>query len=205
MSQNGNKRLTDGNWYAGPDTLTVPLELHRGAKHFQANQCRRGRVLVSAGRLFSIANSSDDLFFGDDADRRACDSKAVPFQPVPFEFIDQVWAVMALCPDIDFLVMTKRPGRMAEYLNDRGSLGHNIYQLVSEWLDEGEAGILGGEWDRVHDLAGRSCTGGRHNFTAWTTPLMNVWLGTSVEDQQGCGRTHPRAAAVPGGGAVPEL
>lgn len=38
---------------------------------------------------------------------------------VPFEFIDKVFAVMALCSQHTFQVLTKRPERMAEYLASR--------------------------------------------------------------------------------------
>jgi hypothetical protein len=46
-----------------------------------------------------FVNSMSDLFHKD----------------VPFEFIDKVFAVMALCPQHTFQVLTKRPERMAEY------------------------------------------------------------------------------------------
>lgn len=36
---------------------------------------------------------------------------------VPFEFIDKVFAVMALCPQHTFQILTKRPERMAEYFH----------------------------------------------------------------------------------------
>ena len=35
---------------------------------------------------------------------------------VDFSYIDRVFAVMALCPQHRFLVLTKRPERMREYL-----------------------------------------------------------------------------------------
>ena len=38
-------------------------------------------------------------------------------EAVPFEFVDKVFAVMALCPKHTFQVLTKRPERMAEYLH----------------------------------------------------------------------------------------
>jgi protein gp37 len=34
---------------------------------------------------------------------------------VPFEFVDRVFAVMALAPRHTFQILTKRPERMAEY------------------------------------------------------------------------------------------
>lgn len=68
-------------------------------------------------RIF--VNSMSDLFHPD----------------VPTFFIEQVWEVMAECPQHHFQVLTKRPDRMAEMF---------------------EAGVL--------------------------APLLNVWLGTSVEN-----------------------
>ena len=38
---------------------------------------------------------------------------------VPFDFIDRVFAVMALCPHHTFQILTKRPERMAEYFHYR--------------------------------------------------------------------------------------
>lgn len=40
-------------------------------------------------------------------------------EAVPFEFVDRVFAVTALCPQHTFQVLTKRPERMAEYLTDK--------------------------------------------------------------------------------------
>jgi protein gp37 len=37
---------------------------------------------------------------------------------VPFEFVDKVFAVMALTPQHTYQILTKRPERMAEYLNE---------------------------------------------------------------------------------------
>jgi protein gp37 len=47
-------------------------------------------------------------------------SMSDPFhKDVPFDFIDQVFAVMALTPQHTYQVLTKRPERMAEYLATR--------------------------------------------------------------------------------------
>ena len=40
-------------------------------------------------------------------------------EDVPFEFIDSVWAVMAAAGQHTFQVLTKRPDRMKEYLNNQ--------------------------------------------------------------------------------------
>jgi protein gp37 len=39
------------------------------------------------------------------------------YEAVPFEWIDRVFAVMALCPQHTFMVLTKRTSRMASYVN----------------------------------------------------------------------------------------
>jgi protein gp37 len=76
---------------------------------------------------------------------------------VPFEFIDRVFAVMALCPQHTFQVLTKRPERMAEYLNQPASLAFRRVCAA------------------ISDMGYRPTTG--------TWPLAHVWLGTSAEDQ----------------------
>ena len=41
---------------------------------------------------------------------------------VPFEWIDKVFAIMALCPHHTFIVLTKRAARMREYIKDKRDL-----------------------------------------------------------------------------------
>lgn len=86
-------------------------------------------------------------------------------EAVPFAFIDQVFAVMALTPQHTYQILTKRPERMAEYLMERDPLfltdrsmaiGQQMNALRGLRVDEAVAAVL---------------------------PLPNVWLGTSVEDQ----------------------
>lgn len=113
---------------------------------------------------------------------------------VPFEFVDKVFAVMALTPQHTFQVLTKRTERMAEYLP---GLGSRIYRIVTGWLDDGERGFLGRQWDRVHDLAGVSCSGSIVDFTAWNVPLNNVWLGTSTETQKTADERIPHLLKCP--------
>ena len=62
-------------------------------------------------------------------------------EEVPFDFIDKVFAVMALCPQHTFQVLTKRADRMFDYCAAR----HGIEDI---------------------------------------SPLPNVWLGVSVENQR---------------------
>jgi len=79
---------------------------------------------------------------------------------VPFEFIDKVFAVMAMCPQHTFIVLTKRAERMAEYC-----------KRVAESKPHDE--VNQAVFDAVNAVYGEFAT----------FPLPNVWLGVSVEDQ----------------------
>jgi protein gp37 len=70
------------------------------------------------------------------------------------EWIDRVFAVMALCPQHTFQVLTKRAARMREYIG-----GHAF--AISNAID--------------------CMTGGERMLQPW--PLPNVWLGVSCERQ----------------------
>ena len=92
-------------------------------------------------------------------------------ESVPDEWIDRVFAVMALAPQHTFQVLTKRPERAREYLTAFGQSGA---------LDIFVRG--GGRLLRAANNATRNI--GRLSFDPvrkW--PLPNVWLGTSASDQ----------------------
>ncbi len=119
---------------------------------------------------------------------------------VPFEFIDKVFAVMALCPQHQFQILTKRPERMAEYLETRTAMddSHRVhtlpqwYQVYTHWFDEGYGGgrFFDTEraWDSAHSAA---------ETINPTQPLRNVWLGTSVEDQAQADKRIPHLLKCP--------
>jgi protein gp37 len=114
-----------------------------------------------------------------------CSMSDLFHENTPFEWVDKVFAVMALCPQHAFQVLTKRPERMREYLQTRTSMDASArygrapqwYQKLTDWLDEGAGGFLGngGAWDRCHAAA---------EMLHLEQPLPNVWLGTTAEDQQ---------------------
>ncbi len=80
---------------------------------------------------------------------------------VPDEWIDQIFAVMALAPQQTFQVLTKRPERMREYLTTPGR--------------QRSISIQAREIGRSPSIEFLM----RRPF-----PLPNVWLGVSVEDQR---------------------
>jgi protein gp37 len=90
-----------------------------------------------------FVNSVSDLFHED----------------VPDEFIDQVFAVMALAPQHTFQILTKRAERMRQYVTHAGDTG-----LVG----------VSHAWANHRPMPNQSLT--------W--PLPNVWLGVSVENQR---------------------
>ncbi len=78
-------------------------------------------------------------------------------EALPDEAIDRVFAVMALCPQHTFQILTKRPERMAAWF------AGNIERRRDCVADQSQA--IQADW----------C------FPKW--PLPNVWLGVSVENQ----------------------
>ena len=89
---------------------------------------------------------------------------------VPTEWIDRVFAVMAMNRQHVFQVLTKRPERMRQYLAE--PVGKLIGDTVIERLEKLINSRFQGElvtWPWAHEPD-----------ELW--PLPNVWLGTSVED-----------------------
>lgn len=100
-------------------------------------------------RIF--VNSMSDLFHED----------------VPFEYIDKVFAVMAVCEQHTFQVLTKRPERMAEYCS---------------------------QWKECRSIVDPRPT---ENDFLQPWPLPNVHLGTSVENQEAAGKRIPHLMLTP--------
>lgn len=99
------------------------------------------------------------------------------FHPgVPDDFVDRVFAVMALAGRHTFQVLTKRPERAAEYLSDP-EVRHRMAR-VAPWFSE--------DGDRSHDAI---------LFGDW--PFPNVWLGTSVENQAAADERIPHLLRTP--------
>lgn len=163
----GCTRVSEGcdNCYAV--TMTKRLEamgqdkysglVNIGKNHFNGQvKCHEDALLIPLKwkkpcRVF--VNSMSDLFH----------------KEVPFEFIDKVFAVMALTPHITYQILTKRPDRMAEYFE-------------SYWSPKDFAELRGVDlcrWLQKHDLYETA----KPVFEAMGKCLPNVWLGTSVENQ----------------------
>lgn len=101
-------------------------------------------------RIF--VNSTSDLFH----------------ERLPNEAIDKVFAVMALCPQHTFQILTKRPERMREYIS-----GADLAAIARMWAPS-----------IIQKLQ-----------AVW--PLSNVWLGTSCEDQPTADERIPHLIETP--------
>ncbi|PXW57006.1 DUF5131 family protein [Chelatococcus asaccharovorans] len=103
-------------------------------------------------------------------------------ESVPDEWIDRVFAVMALAPQHSFQVLTKRSARMRDYVNGKkfsvpilGAMPLERVHLEAAAHFEGD----GGFWDEIKK-AGNVYS--LYCSVPW--PLPNVWLGVSAEDQR---------------------
>lgn len=103
-------------------------------------------------------------------------------EAVPDEWIDRVFAVMALAPQHTFQVLTKRSARMREYMNK--ACGRIADTIIAFRRDRGDKdmwrvplpfGVIGKTW--------------------W--PLQNVWIGVSAEDQERADERIPDLLATP--------
>ncbi|MFS2014787.1 phage Gp37/Gp68 family protein [Azospirillum sp. CT11-132] len=100
-----------------------------------------------------------------------CDMSDLFHARVDQDWIDQVFAMMALCRHHTFLLLTKRPDRMRRYLTDpetprRVAFHADIFSLLP---------------GRARELAEAYGPGDDDVLPNW--PLPNVWTGATVEDQ----------------------
>lgn len=102
-------------------------------------------------------------------------------ESVPDQWIDRVFAVMAMAPQHTFQVLTKRSGRMREYCDGATSVSGAIRIACA-------ARELGAdEWQYrgiIERLGEYSC-------------FPNIWLGVSVEDQARAEERIPDLLATP--------
>jgi protein gp37 len=110
-------------------------------------------------------------------------------ESVPDEWIDKVFAIMALAPQHTFQVLTKRSRRMRKYLADPDL----PYRIVCE-----VEGIDGKALADPARFTIESCDDDRGCVgipARW--PLPNIWLGVSAEDQARADERIPDLLATP--------
>jgi protein gp37 len=123
---------------------------------------------------------------------------------VPDMWIDKMFAVMALCPQHTFQVLTKRPQRMRDYFTAHRrpataddlrrasmfSATNRLQGYIADYVKRGAfepngyGPIYHQDWERAKDRL-------RHH------PLANVWLGVSIEDQAAANERLPHLLQTP--------
>lgn len=88
-------------------------------------------------------------------------------ESVPYEWIDRVFAVISLCPQHVFQVLTKRPDRLRDYVLNHYSR-HKIGVQAAK--------LSGNKHPDGHDCDPVVCN--------HPTPFPNLWLGVSAENQE---------------------
>jgi protein gp37 len=101
-------------------------------------------------------------------------------EAVPDEAIDRQFAVMALTPQHQHIVLTKRSARMREY-------------CISRFGGWGETALV----DEIELLIAKHGDRYGNDGGVWGAPLPNVWLGVSVEDQARADERIPDLLATP--------
>jgi protein gp37 len=104
-------------------------------------------------------------------------------EAVPDEWIDRVFAVMALAPQHTFQVLTKRSARMRAYLTHDGGFGR--------W------GYIEHRARQIADLRGVVIPSTKTLATYGERYLPNVWFGVSTEDQRRADERIPDLLATP--------
>ena len=120
-------------------------------------------------------------------------------EAVPFEFIDRVFAVMALTPQHTYQVLTKRPERMAEYFSLR-----EFVEIIADMRAMASCSdTLAGDVARAYANDTLATNGNtrmgpfKPPRLPWKWPLPNVWLGTSIEDQAAAEKRIPHLLRCP--------
>ena len=171
---------TDATW----NPVTGCTKVSQGCKHCYAERdwSRLAHLPAYQGRAFTdvechpkrlhqplrwaksrriFVNSMSDLFH----------------EEVPDEFIDKVFAVMALCPQHAFQVLTKRSARMLDYLHD---------------LHPGHSRVI-----RIRQATSKFLVMAIDKVSPIHFPLPNVWIGVSVEDQASADERIPLLLQTP--------
>lgn len=106
------------------------------------------------------------------------------------EWIDRVYAVMALCPQHLFLTLTKRPERQRRWLTTDGlKIGSGVGAIAGR--TRGQVVL----YEASVKLLSHGRNWGDAGMPTW--PLPNVWSGVSIWDQDSADRLIPDLMATP--------
>ena len=132
-------------------------------------------------------------------------------EDVPDEFIDQVFGVILACrilkniPNHTFLILTKRPERMARYLTEREpvELLKAWANIAPVWTDNEDITfdeLVYSECCHGWDKNGRNSKGSEYKPWGYIDslwPLPNVWIGVTCENQEQADKRIPVLLQIP--------
>ena len=127
-----------------------------------------------------------------------CDMSDLFYEEVPDEFIERVFAVMAVAQQHQFLLLTKRPDRMKKWFESAPPIYERRADSVAWWAEAMGLCIWDSRGNKQH-LYNRHIEKKklehRKVFPGW--PLPNVWLGTSTENQETANERIPELLDTP--------
>lgn len=156
--------------YAGTTTLVKGKPVWTGRVNVAHEEAILKPLRTKKPTMYFV-NSMSDLFH----------------ENVPYEVVDRIFAIMALCPQHTFQLLTKRSARMREYMT---SIGNGDGERIPGWRD---AMIEGMAQKLHHEMTGEYPS----LWLAVNLPLRNVWLGVSAEDQPRADQRIPDLLATP--------
>ena len=112
-------------------------------------------------------------------------------ESVPDDWIDRVFAVMALAPQHTFQLLTKRARQMREYMT-APRVADRVYDIVCD-----EAMLNRANVTLLVDAGLEKYAPPGPRVVLGTWPLRNVWLGVSAEDQTRADERIPDLLATP--------
>jgi protein gp37 len=101
-----------------------------------------------------------------------CSMTDVAWDQVPDDWLARIWAVMARTPQHTYLVLTKRPARLADLLSSER------FEREVRWY-----------WDQAEDCP--------RDDLPWGDVFGHVWVGATVENQTWAERRLPHLLRVP--------
>ena len=104
-----------------------------------------------------------------------CSMSDLFHENIPDAWIDKIFAVMVLCPQHTFQILTKRPTRMLKYFSGEERLldiNFEISNILGEDFTEAESKLL-------------------------KLPLPNAWIGVTVENQKAADERIPLLMEIP--------
>lgn len=176
MADNTKIEWTDATWnpvngcsLASPGCTNcyAMKQAHRVPQRRGLTQHTSGGMVWTGETRFDEAKLTQPLHWKRPRRIFVCAHGDLFHESVPDEWIDRVFAVMALCPQHTFQVLTKRSARMRDYC-DRKTSANGAGAIADAMAAMG--GSAGQQLALMELQAEKSC-------------LPNVWLGVSVEDQ----------------------